>query len=106
LADREKLVNVPEGESIVEAYERDVKQVYEDLQFVKSEGQDAIEHARNLILIIGTDNETESITSSIHRFAISIYIVELLFEDITWEEIVEAYKAKSGVNIKRQETNY
>jgi hypothetical protein len=32
--------------------------------------------------------------------------VELLFEGITWEEILEAYKIKSGVNIQRQETNY
>jgi hypothetical protein len=106
LADRQKLVGVPEGESIAAAYEKDVKQVYEDLQFIVAEEKDRIAHVRNLILIVGTDNETESITSSIHRFAISIFIVELLFEGITWEEIVEAYKLKSGVNIERQETNY
>lgn len=59
----------------------------------------------DLILYIGTDNEIEGILT-IERFAIAIFIATLLFDGITWDEITEAYKKKSQVNIDRQVENY
>jgi dimeric dUTPase (all-alpha-NTP-PPase superfamily) len=59
----------------------------------------------DLILYIGTDNEIQGILT-IERFAIAIFIATLLFDGITWDEITEAYKVKSNVNIQRQVENY
>jgi dimeric dUTPase (all-alpha-NTP-PPase superfamily) len=59
----------------------------------------------DLILYIGTDNEIQGILT-IERFAIAIFIATLLFDGITWDEITEAYKKKSEVNINRQVENY
>ena len=58
-----------------------------------------------LITYIGTDNEIKGVTT-VERFAIAIFIATVLFKGITWDEITEAYKLKSAVNIKRQEENY
>jgi dimeric dUTPase (all-alpha-NTP-PPase superfamily) len=59
----------------------------------------------DLILYVGTDNEIQGILT-IERFAIAIFIATLLFDGITWDEITEAYKVKSNVNIQRQVENY
>lgn len=59
----------------------------------------------DLIKYIGTDNEIEPIIT-VQRFAIAIFISMLLFEGITWEEITDAYRKKSKVNIQRQVENY
>ena len=54
---------------------------------------------------VGTDNEVKGVVT-VERFAIAIFIATVLFEGITWDEITQAYKEKSAVNIKRQEENY
>ncbi|MFW5889541.1 MAG: dUTP diphosphatase [Bacillota bacterium] len=59
----------------------------------------------DLIKYVGTDNEVEGVLM-VERFAIAIFIVRLLFSDITWEEIADAYRKKSEVNIQRQVENY
>lgn len=59
----------------------------------------------DLITYVGTDNEAQGIYTT-ERFAIAIFIATILFEKITWEEIVEAYKEKSRINIQRQVENY
>lgn len=59
----------------------------------------------DLTKYIGTDNEIEPIPT-IERFAIAIFIVVLLFDGITWDEITEAYREKSKINIQRQVENY
>lgn len=59
----------------------------------------------DLILYVGTDNEIEGILT-IERFAIAIFIATLLFDGITWDEITEAYKKKSQVNVDRQVEGY
>ena len=58
-----------------------------------------------LITYVGTDNEVKGVVT-VERFAIAIFIATVLFEGITWDEITQAYKEKSAVNIKRQEENY
>lgn len=40
------------------------------------------------------------------KFALAIYMVSILFENITWNEIVNAYEKKSLENIERQKRNY
>jgi dimeric dUTPase (all-alpha-NTP-PPase superfamily) len=72
----------------------------------ETEGEFAINEIINdLIIYVGTDNEVEGIYTT-ERFSIAIYIATLLFEGITWEEIAQAYKQKSEVNIQRQVENY
>ncbi len=62
--------------------------------------------AVNLMLLLGVENETDYQTTTTQRMGILIAIAKAVFEDISWEEIKQAYLAKSGVNIKRQESNY
>jgi len=93
------------GEEAYSMFERDVQNVFDNLQKLK-DGKDNIQVVNDLITIVSTDNETEQTTNSIHRFAISLFIATLLFEGITWEELVAAYRKKSEVNIQRQVDNY
>ena len=59
----------------------------------------------DLITYVGTDNEAQGIFTT-ERFSIAIFIATILFEGITWDEIIAAYKLKSDVNIQRQANNY
>lgn len=93
------------GQEAYLMFEKDVQNVFDNLHKLKEE-QDSIKVVNDLITIVSTDNETEEATSSIHRFAISLFIATLLFEGITWEELVAAYIKKSEVNIQRQVDNY
>lgn len=72
---------------------------------LKNTNQDDFEIITDLILYVGTDNETKGIFT-VERFAIAIFIAMLLFKDITWDEMTAAYKQKSSVNIERQVNGY
>ena len=54
---------------------------------------------------VGTDNESESVPT-VERFTIAIFMATVLFNDITWEDMTEAYKRKSKINIQRQVEDY
>ncbi len=96
---------------------RDEKEVISDIQSDLNEIFEALTNnfretdldrnlvINDLILYVGTDNEIQGILT-IERFAIAIFIATLLFDGITWDEITEAYKVKSNVNIQRQVENY
>lgn len=60
----------------------------------------------DIILVLGTDNEIEKPVPTLNRFAIAIGLTRLLFDGITYDEITEAYRKKSQVNIDRQNENY
>ncbi len=96
---------------------RDEKEIVSDIQSDLNEIFEALTNnfretdidrnlvINDLILYIGTDNEIQGILT-IERFAIAIFIATLLFDGIIWDEITEAYKKKSEVNINRQVENY
>lgn len=87
---------------IVEEFEEELTRISSEVYSTKDEPY-AIE---NLILVIGTDNESDMPVRTINRFGIAIGIVRILFDGITYEEITEAYEKKSQVNIDRQDENY
>ena len=105
LSDELKLVDLKTDESIVDAFQGDLQKLHAAL-VLNSFEQEKRFVINGLISLIGTESETERATSTIGRFAIAIYIAQLLFEGITWEELTEAYRKKSKVNIERQEKNY
>lgn len=87
---------------IVEEFEEELTRVSSEVYSTKDEPY-AIE---NLMLVIGTDNESDTPVRTISRFGIAIGIARILFDGITYEEITEAYEKKSQVNIDRQNENY
>jgi len=91
---------------IVGDIDEQLNEIFNDLNStMKTTDVDRTDIINDLILYIGTDNEIEGILT-IERFAIAIFIATLLFDGITWNEITEAYKLKSNVNIQRQVENY
>jgi hypothetical protein len=65
------------------------------------------EKVNTMIILIGTDNEmAENTIDTVGRFTLALYLATLIFEGITWEEITDAYKAKSQENINRQNRGY
>ena len=62
----------------------------------------------DLITLIGTSSELQGDKhiDFMKSFAIAHVVVGLLWPEITWEEIADAYRAKSKVNMERQENNY
>ena len=59
-----------------------------------------------MITFVASSNELGQDIVTIQRFTIAVFLAELLFEGITWDEMVEAFRKKSMVNIQRQENNY
>lgn len=95
-------------EGFSKSIEDEVNRIYEsfkeNLRDLKEEFSNQ-ELVRDIILYIGTDNETEGVFTT-ERFALAIFIAKLLYEDITWEELADAYREKSRINIERQKNNY
>lgn len=91
---------------IISEVELEMNEILEKLQTMLSETDQARDDIINdLMVYIGSDNEMEPVLT-IERMTIGIFIATVLFHDITWEEMTEAYRKKSDVNIKRQEENY
>lgn len=86
----------------IEEFEKELTRISNEVYATKDQPY-AIE---NLMLISGTDNESDAPVRTINRFGIAIGIARLLFDGITYEEITEAYERKSQVNIDRQNENY
>lgn len=110
-----KLINVFEKEEnyqeIFDSIEEEVNKVYKTYEgfFYEDENQDdVLEKMKNLIIWIGSNNEEEETrkVGTTERFAFAIYAVKTILPDVTWEEIVDAYKKKSAINIERQRNNY
>lgn len=94
-----------EGE-IIEAVERDLNDIFRNLESNMEENDISDATIINdLMLYVGTDNEVQGVLT-VERFAIAIFIISLLFKDLEWKDLVDAYKKKSSVNIKRQEEDY
>lgn len=93
--------------SIIDEYEEEIQENLDELskQQMKSV-EDPIELINNWILIISASHETEHKIHTTQRFAIAIFLATQLFEGITWEEIANAYKKKSKINIERQRGDY
>lgn len=91
-------------EQVVE-FEKELTRVSN--QVVEStDKNDKMEIINGLITVVGTDNEAEHAIQTVNRFGIAIGIARILFDGITYEEIIHAYKEKSKVNIERQTKNY
>jgi len=91
---------------VISDIEADLNEIFEALtNNFKETDLDRNLVINDLILYVGTDNEIQGILT-IERFAIAIFIATLLFDGITWDEITEAYRVKSNVNIQRQVENY
>ena len=86
----------------IEEFEEELTRISSEVYSTKDEPY-AIE---NLMIIVGTDNESDTPVRTVNRFGIAIGIARLLFDGITYEEITEAYEKKSQVNIDRQNENY
>ena len=87
----------------------EIEEIEEELTRISNEvyaTKDQPYAIENLILIVGTDNESDTPVRTVNRFGIAIGIARLLFDGITYEEITEAYEKKSQVNIDRQNENY
>ena len=95
-----------EQKEIIEDIENEINHYLTLLneQIAKTE-ESKVEVIKDLILYVGTDNEVEGVYT-VERFSIAIFIATLLFAGITWDEITQAYKKKSEVNIQRQVENY
>jgi hypothetical protein len=95
-----------EEENFIGQVEYEINDIVQILvENLKNTDQDDFEIITDLILYVGTDNETKGIFT-VERFAIAIFIAMLLFKDITWDEMTAAYKQKSSVNIQRQVNGY
>ena len=97
--------------TLEEFEERDIKieEIEEELTRISSEvyaTKDQPYAIENLMLVIGTDNESDTPVRTVNRFGVAIGIARILFDGITYEEITEAYEKKSQVNIDRQNENY
>ena len=94
------------GEDIIEKVENEINFYLDALEKHAFETDFTKEEILiDLITYVGTDNEAQGIYTT-ERFAIAIFIAIILFEGITWDEIIAAYKLKSDVNIQRQVENY
>jgi dimeric dUTPase (all-alpha-NTP-PPase superfamily) len=108
LIDLENIIEMeedPTSEKVIAKVEAEINDILETLDRVYGETKTPHKEINDLITYIGTDNEIKGVLT-VERFAIAIFIVTLLFEDITWEEISEAYLIKSQVNVDRQVQNY
>ena len=76
----------------------------DDIAAAKVDGLVAAKEAITLVLTNHENSEVRFSTTTI--FAFCNKIAELVIDGLTWEDVVNAYKAKSDVNIKRQEENY
>lgn len=95
-----------EGEdNFIQKTEEEINIILEKLNSFKVEMNDNIEAINELIVYVGTDNEISGILT-IERFAIAVFIATLLYPDIIWDELADAYRKKSKVNIERQEEGY
>lgn len=96
-----------EGTHIVEAYQDEIQEIFDVLE--NSQREEMIEPLKlvnNWILLMGCNHEMGDNIVTIQRFTIAIFLATQIFESITWEEITEAYKNKSQVNIDRQNGGY
>lgn len=91
---------------VITGIEEEMNEIFTSLNRMLSEtDQDRTDIINDLMIYIGSDNEIQSVLT-IERFTIAIFIATVLFYDITWEEMTDAYLKKSSVNIQRQEENY
>jgi len=91
---------------VITGVEEEMNEILGSLnKMLRETDQDRDDIINDLMVYIGSDNEIEPVLT-IERFTIAIFIATVLFFDITWEEMTEAYLKKSSVNIQRQEENY
>jgi dimeric dUTPase (all-alpha-NTP-PPase superfamily) len=57
------------------------------------------------IALVGEAGQGKQIRT-VAKFGAAIYLITLVFPDITWDEVVAAYNEKSRINIERQQKNY
>lgn len=91
--------------TFIQDVEDDMNEVFKTLSGYKPETDATNQAINELITYIGTDNESAGV-ATVERFTMAIFIATLLFDDITWDELTDAYKKKSEVNIQRQVENY
>lgn len=93
--------------NIIEETEEMLQSIMNDLFKAGSE-IDKRELINQLIFYIGTNHDRPShqTMNTVQIFGVAITISFLLLEDLTWEQIVDEYKAKSKENIERQQRNY
>ncbi|RLI51915.1 hypothetical protein DRO61_01150 [Candidatus Bathyarchaeota archaeon] len=92
-------------EDFIEQVEFQINEFVLSLEEYEANVENIQQVITELITYIGTDNEVKGITT-VERFAIAVFIATVLFPEITWDEITDAYKKKSKVNKERQEEGY
>lgn len=104
------LVNLKEDigdDKIVGVVEEELNLFYEKFDsYAKSSALPHKELVVDFITYVAVDSEMDYAITVTERFALAIYLSTLLFDDVTWDEITEAYRKKSAINIKRQDQNY
>lgn len=88
--------------------EKEINRVIEALSDLDKETDPEVrlKHTKDLIIMVGTDNEGNNPNPTTIRFAIANVIAKLVIPELTFEQIVKAYEKKSQVNIDRQKENY
>lgn len=109
LINMQNAANVAAGKvEIIDQIEKGLNEVMsglmEDYKAHKEEVDDN-EVIKGLITHIGVDNETEGVFT-IDRYAISVFIASVLFDDLKWSDVVASYELKSAENIARQDGDY
>lgn len=115
----EFMVGERESESFINGVEMDIQESINSLVNM-SKNTSNEKTANDLMRFVGCNSDIiypatqdifvgefeTMIDVTIKRFSIAIHLATLLFEGITWEEITEAYRKKSQVNIDRQNGGY
>lgn len=84
-----------------------IKEIYDYfLENAPETQEERIKEAKDGILLLGTSSDLQEKIDSVKSFAIANYIAFLVLENLTFEEVVAAYKQKSEENINRQKNNY
>ena len=81
--------------NVLETYEQEIIDTFENLKDIQKEvpiyEPDLM---RNWTVLIATDNETGNTISTMQRMSIILFMVETIFHDLDWQEIIDAYRNK------------
>lgn len=96
---RTEQINLAKKEkSSLDEYEKEIINTFETLKQIQKESPiDEFDLIKNWTLLIGTDNETGNNIATMQRMSIMLFMSEILFWDLKWEEIVDVYTNKHTV---------
>lgn len=81
--------------NILETYEKEIIDTFNNLKNIQRDVPIAhFDLIKNWTILIGTDNETGNTISTMQRMSIILFMAEMFFDDLEWEEIIDAYRNK------------